>query len=321
MAHRTLRPAAALVLAAASLAAAPSAAQAGGATCTSTPARGESFFVAGAPERADIRAEPAGGEPQAGVPLGVRLVVRDAANGCRPVRGARVDLWHANAVGVHSGIAAANTAGLLFLRGRQRTGADGAVTFSTIFPGWYPGRAVHLNYRVTRGSRRFSSQLFLPPSATSAVVATAPYAERGAPPVTNAEDRDYRNGGSRLLAKLTGDVTAGFQATSTIGLGSARPPAVNAELRSTSWIRAAGQRVVAVTIQAGEPISVGLRLTRGGRLLAQRRAPGLPRGRRVVNLIVGPGVSAGGAKLTVAIRDTAGHRDTTTRTVTVPRSG
>ena len=48
------------------------------------------------------------------------------------------------------------------------------VTFSTIFPGWYPGRAVHLNYRITRGSRRFSSQLFLPPSATSAVVATAP---------------------------------------------------------------------------------------------------------------------------------------------------
>jgi hypothetical protein len=36
-----------------------------------------------------------------------------------------------------------------FLRGIQTTNSDGNVTFTTIYPGWYQGRATHIHVEVT----------------------------------------------------------------------------------------------------------------------------------------------------------------------------
>src|SRR5439155_574562 len=81
--------------------------------------------------------------------LTLRLTVLDAST-CKPIKGAAVDIWHCDALGVYSGVppAAASTT---FMRGIQRTGAAGVATFQTVYPGWYPGRTVHIHVKVHVG--------------------------------------------------------------------------------------------------------------------------------------------------------------------------
>lgn len=102
---------------------------------------------------------------EAGVPLRLRINVLDATSG-NAVNGAHVDIWHANANGLYSdeasqqtrpGSTSGSTKGQNFLRGYQVTGqdagvgtspVDGQVSFLTIWPGWYTGRAIHIHVRV-----------------------------------------------------------------------------------------------------------------------------------------------------------------------------
>ena len=97
--------------------------------------------------RSDIR------EGRTGVPLRVRLRVIEAGS-CTPVAGARVDIWHCDAQGLYSGFLgqgdtrAIDTSGETFLRGTQDTNNAGWVTFETVYPGWYAGRATHIHVKV-----------------------------------------------------------------------------------------------------------------------------------------------------------------------------
>jgi protocatechuate 3,4-dioxygenase beta subunit len=61
---------------------------------------------------------------------------------CKPLEGARVDVWQANALGVYS---ATDTS---WLRGWQPTSNWGTADFDTIFPGNYAGRNVHTHAAV-----------------------------------------------------------------------------------------------------------------------------------------------------------------------------
>src|SRR5262249_37328259 len=152
-------------------------------------------------DRSDIRWDTNDGatEPRSGVPLllTIRLLV-PSQDGCRPLRGARVDVWHCDAQGLYSDIADRGTGGQDFLRGYQLTDGDGRVTFSTIYPGWYAGRAVHIHSKVRvfglygEALTEFSTQLFFDDVVTDAVHATAPYAARG--------PRDTRNDADPILA-------------------------------------------------------------------------------------------------------------------------
>ena len=101
--------------------------------------------------------------------------------------------------------AIANNPGTNFLRGAQRTNANGVATFQTIYPGWYPGRAVHIHVKVhVGGAVVHTGQLFFPAAITNAVYKTAPYKSHGAhPDTTNASDAIYRNGGDKGVVKLT----------------------------------------------------------------------------------------------------------------------
>ncbi len=108
--------------------------------------------------RADIT------EGHAGIPLDIVFTVTDAKG--RPCTGSLVDVWHCNAQGSYSGFDGAETGGrtkTTFLRGTQVVGADGAVAFRSLYPGWYQGRTTHIHFKVRTGKlTNLTSQFFLP---------------------------------------------------------------------------------------------------------------------------------------------------------------
>ena len=96
------------------------------------------------------------------------------------MRGARLDLWQADAVGLYSGykdqpavggISTEPAVGATFLRGTQFADADGWVRFKTIFPSWYGGRTPHLHFKVFLGGKEVvASQIFFPDEVTDEVI-------------------------------------------------------------------------------------------------------------------------------------------------------
>lgn len=133
-----------------------------------------------------------------GLPVRLSLLLVDADT-CAPVEGARVEIWHTQRTGVYSGMTPSgmmcygddpDAVNYLYFRGSQTAGADGRVDFDTCFPGWYEGRAVHIHFRVYRGSDTYTtSQLFFDDALVSEVFAGHPeYSEFGQPDTTSATD-------------------------------------------------------------------------------------------------------------------------------------
>ena len=136
-----------------------------------------------------------------GTPLTLRLAVVDAKT-CRPIKGAVVDIWHCDASGIYSGFGAGR-ASRTFMRGIQRTNANGVATFKTVYPGWYQGRTVHIHVKVhVRGNVVHTGQLYFPDRMTDAAYRKAPYTNRPNRDVRNADDMVFRNGGKRSLLSL-----------------------------------------------------------------------------------------------------------------------
>jgi protocatechuate 3,4-dioxygenase beta subunit len=183
----------------------PASAAAPGA-CVVRPALTEGpYFVDVKLDRSDIRSDPADGTLRPGVPLHLILrVSRLAAGACAPLPEAMVDVWHCDAAGVYSDVSdrGGSTVGRRFLRGYQTTGADGRVAFTTIYPGAYPGRAVHVHFKVRSDAGRgraheFTSQLFFDDALTDRVHARPPYAA-AARRMRNERDGIYRGTGGQL---------------------------------------------------------------------------------------------------------------------------
>jgi len=196
--------------------------------CVASPQQIEGpFFVDEKLNRSDIRTDPADGSERDGVPLQLTFtVLRVTGPACAPLVGALVDVWQCDALGAYSDVkdadAGFNTVGKRFLRGCQVTDAAGAVQFTTIYPGWYPGRAVHIHFKVRTnpaGARglEFTSQLYFDESVTDDVHAQPPYSARGHRTTSNRSDRYYRSGGDRLTLRLAPG-KAGFAGTFEIGL-------------------------------------------------------------------------------------------------------
>lgn len=183
------------------------------------------YFVDANLDRSDIRSDPASGVLKEGIPLDLVLVVSALrAGSCAPLPGAHVDIWHCDAMGVYSGVEdpGFNTVGQSFLRGYQLTDEAGEVRFRTIYPGWYPGRAVHIHFKVRtdpKASRghEFVSQLYFDDELTSRVYSRKPYAGRGTRRDLNTDDRIFARGGDQLLLapKPIGD---GYAARFEVGL-------------------------------------------------------------------------------------------------------
>jgi protocatechuate 3,4-dioxygenase beta subunit len=169
----------------------------GAVQCVLTPELTEGpYYIAGEKLRRDIR------EGHPGTLLTLRLRVLSASS-CAPIKGAAVDIWHADAAGNYSGFGS-DTSSRTFLRGIQKTDKNGLALFTTIYPGWYQGRAVHIHVKVhAGGSVVHTGQLFFPDALTAAVYKHAPYAARGGPDMTNARDSIYVNGGKAGMLALT----------------------------------------------------------------------------------------------------------------------
>jgi protocatechuate 3,4-dioxygenase beta subunit len=174
------------------------------------------YFVDEKLDRSNIRSNPADGVVSAGVPLTLNFLVSQVGgNNCTPLPNAIVDVWHCDAFGVYSDVE--NAVGQQFLRGFQTTNADGIAQFTTIYPGWYRGRAVHIHFKIrTADGHEFTSQLFFDEALTEAVYqANEPYA--GSPDTPNSRDGIFRNGGDQLLLNLT-ETDEGYATTFDIGL-------------------------------------------------------------------------------------------------------
>ncbi len=177
------------------------------------------FFRDEGLNRSDIRPDPSDGSIAQGVPL--RLVFRVArvtGSGCTALAAANVDVWHCDAAGRYSGVATDGTGGRKFLRGYQATDGNGTATFTTIYPGWYMGRAVHIHFKIrSQQGQEFTSQLFFDEAVTDQVYVQAPYNSRGSRNVRNERDGIFRGTGDQLLLAPTRD-GQGYAATFDIGL-------------------------------------------------------------------------------------------------------
>jgi protocatechuate 3,4-dioxygenase beta subunit len=167
-------------------------------------------------------------EGKDGAPLDMKLTVVDAT-GCTPIKDAAVDVWHCDAGGVYSGFSQASSGGpgggqsktddQTFLRGTQVTDANGLAQFQTIYPGWYPGRAVHIHMKVhVGGSVVHTGQLFFDDNLTDQVYRSEPYGSRGSRDVRNTADDIYRGAGAASAVLPATPADRGYAGAITVGV-------------------------------------------------------------------------------------------------------
>ena len=168
--------------------------------------------------RSDIR------EGKSGLTLALTITIVNSNNSCLPVANAAVDIWQCDAQGNYSEYAQPgyNGTGQTFLRGIQTTDASGRVTFTTVFPGWYQGRATHIHVEVKVGGAVVKvTQIAFEESIIAAVYAAGVYAAKGRNPTSNASDMVFADSLSSETATITGgDASSGYSAAFTVSINS-----------------------------------------------------------------------------------------------------
>ena len=143
----------------------------------------------------------------------------NTAASCAPLTGVNVEIWQCDAGGNYSqyGSERAQT----YLRGIQTSDANGQVKFTTIYPGWYQGRATHIHVEVTQNDRSLKvTQLAFPESTNAEVYGTGVYASRGSNPTSNARDGIFADSLSSEMATISGSPSSGYTANFTVGLSA-----------------------------------------------------------------------------------------------------
>ena len=220
-------------------------------TLTATTTQGPYYFDADK-IRSDIR------EDRQGTRLRVALMVQDS-EACKPLSNAVVEIWHCDANGLYSGAESLSTGGSSggssgggappagggpgsggssgggtsgggaqdltptddqrYLRGAQVTSSDGIVEFTTIWPGWYRGRTVHIHVMVHVSNQRvLTSQLMFDENLNSKVLATAPYNTRSGRDTLNSNDSIFNDS---MLMKTTAE-TGGYLGVHVLSVDSDR---------------------------------------------------------------------------------------------------
>lgn len=159
---------------------------------------------------------------RSGVPLVINLVVLDQSNNCNPLSGVYVDLWHCDADGNYSEYGGTpmqqtNYTGYHFLRGRQTTDSNGRVSFISVFPGWYIGRAPHIHLQVLNASETVirTTQIAFEKSVCDVVYATTGY--HGEADQLNENDNVFSDSlDGNMYDYITGDVNSGYTLCKTI---------------------------------------------------------------------------------------------------------
>lgn len=156
-------------------------------------------------------------EGKTGLPLTLALTIVNVRNSCAPVANATVEIWQCDATGNYSEYG--NSAGQTFLRGLQTSDSSGIVTFKTIYPGWYMGRATHIHVEVfVNGASVKTTQIAFPETVSAAVYRSGVYAAHGQNSTTNTGDNVFSDGTDHELASLSGDTSNGYTAALTVGV-------------------------------------------------------------------------------------------------------
>jgi protocatechuate 3,4-dioxygenase beta subunit len=190
----------------------PAAVASGEVTCVLTPEQTEGpFYIPSEKLRRNIT------EGRPGIPLILRARVVNAST-CRAIRSAAVDIWHADAGGTYSGFGA-GAGSRTFMRGIQRTDANGLAVFRTVYPGWYSGRTVHIHVKVHLGGNVVhTGQLYFPDALTDAVFKKSPYDSRPGRDTRNANDSVFRNGGRKSMLSVHRNSAGAYVATIAMGV-------------------------------------------------------------------------------------------------------
>jgi protocatechuate 3,4-dioxygenase beta subunit len=162
--------------------------------------------------RSDIR------EAKAGTLLTLTFKVVNVNAGCAAVPNANVEIWHVDAAGNYSEYGTQTAA--TFLRGIQTTNANGEVMFTTIYPGWYQGRATHIHVEVTMNGRSVkATQIAFPEAINNTVHSQGAYATgRGTNPMSNLSDGIFADSLASELITPEGNVASGYTASVQIGV-------------------------------------------------------------------------------------------------------
>jgi protocatechuate 3,4-dioxygenase beta subunit len=145
------------------------------------------------------------------------IKVANVNAGCAAVPNARVEIWHVDVAGNYSQYGSQNAR--TYLRGIQTTNANGEVVFTTIYPGWYMGRATHIHVEVTMAGRSVkATQMAFPEAINNAVYATGVYASRGSNPMSNLADGIFADSLSSELVTPSGSPSSGYTAAWQVGI-------------------------------------------------------------------------------------------------------
>lgn len=195
-----------------------------GNSCAVAPTETEGPFPTKVPAsyvRRDIR------DGKSGYDMTATLTITNTNASCAPLSGAIVDIWHCDAEGNYSeyggtGMQSTNYQSVHVLRGRQTTDANGQVSFTTIFPGWYSGRATHIHVHIyaANGTSLKVTQIAFPEGSGTAVAAVNGYNKGLSSYTSNAQDNVFSDGTSLELATVTGSTTAGFSLAITFGVAA-----------------------------------------------------------------------------------------------------
>ncbi|RYF09806.1 MAG: intradiol ring-cleavage dioxygenase [Flavobacteriales bacterium] len=155
---------------------------------------------------------------KSGHKLTIKLIIGNSNNGCKPLANTIVDIWHCDAEGNYSeyggsGMQSTNYQSAHFLRGRQTTDANGLVTFTSIFPGWYNGRATHIHVHVytASGNSLKITQIAFPEGTGTAVALVNGYTKGLNGYTYNKNDNVFSDDTAGIeIATVSGTTSAGF---------------------------------------------------------------------------------------------------------------
>lgn len=152
---------------------------------------------------------------RSGIALHINITVKAQSNDCQPLEGAMIDVWQCDSEGQYSEYGSLKNAH--FLRGRQTADAQGQVSFVSVYPGWYRGRAPHIHVEVldSKGTSLRVTQVAFPDDISNLVYTTSSY--KGKADTTNTRDGVFRNSlDDNMADNIVGNISDGYTLTKTI---------------------------------------------------------------------------------------------------------